>query len=236
MKEFLKADLHIHSYYSKDSLSSPGSILRLAKKRGLEMLAICDHNTIRGGLAAKKLEPRYGIKVIVGTEIKTDAGDIIGLNVTREIASRKWREVIAEIKAQHGIVVLPHPYRDHKNLLDIAECVDFIEVFNSKGNEIQDQKANELALKLHKRLIAGSDAHLISEVGNCVVMMSRDLADTKDIIEKQYSKTFNLYVSQIIKMTRKLQFIRLVVLSFRLLLRKAGLTVSQTDSSTPQAD
>ena len=87
----LKADLHIHSYYSVDGLLSPRKILLLARKKGINVVAITDHNTIKGGLKAKEFEKSIGIKVIVGAEITTDIGDIIGLYLAEEIKARHWQ-------------------------------------------------------------------------------------------------------------------------------------------------
>ena len=89
----LIADFHIHSKCSYDSLMSPEGIVKRAKKVGLTCVAITDHNTIRGGIEGEKYELTYGVEVIVGAEIKTDCGDIIGLNLNDEIGVTGWREV-----------------------------------------------------------------------------------------------------------------------------------------------
>ena len=76
-------DFHIHTRYSFDSLMKPKKIMKIAKKIGLNAVAILDHNTIRGALETKKFEKDYDIRVIVGAEINTDVGDIVGMNITK---------------------------------------------------------------------------------------------------------------------------------------------------------
>ena len=81
-------DLHIHSKYSFDSLLSPKTILKVAKKKGLTGIAVTDHNTIRGGLEVKEINKDRDFTVIVGSEVQTEIGDIIGLYLSDEIKSR----------------------------------------------------------------------------------------------------------------------------------------------------
>ena len=102
-------DFHIHSKFSYDSLLSPKRIVRVAKKRGLDGIAITDHDTIKGALEASKFND--SIYVIIGSEIRTEKGDVIGLFLNEEITSKYFDEVVDEIKSQGGLVVLPHPYK-----------------------------------------------------------------------------------------------------------------------------
>jgi predicted metal-dependent phosphoesterase TrpH len=98
----LKYDLHMHTIYSRDGAIKPADAIRIAKKRGLDGIAITDHDTIRGGLEAQKLKPR-DLDIIVGAEIKTDRGDVIGLFLNEEIQARDHMEVIDAIRRQGGI-------------------------------------------------------------------------------------------------------------------------------------
>lgn len=163
---FLKGDLHIHSKYSFDSIMDPRKILKYCKKLDFDIVSITDHNSIKGSLDAKKYEKEFGIRVIIGEEVKTDSGDIIGLNLNDELKSRNWIEVIEEIKEQDGISIFPHPFRGHKNIEGIASKVDIIEVFNSRSTPNENQMSMELADKNNKPIFVGSDAHIYSEIGN----------------------------------------------------------------------
>jgi len=173
-------DLHVHSKYSKDSINDPRWIIKVAKKKGLSGVAITDHDTIKGSLIAKKINNDPDFEIIPGVEIKTDIGDIIGLWITEEIKSRSWEEVIDEIHSQGGVAVLPHPYRGHRAVEEIANRVDVIEVFNARTSKELNKKAHELAMKLHKGISAGSDAHVPFEIGRGVAVINSDLR--KDLI------------------------------------------------------
>lgn len=160
------ADLHIHSKYSYDSLLSPDKILKVAKKRGLNIIAITDHDTIRGGVETQKLNRDKDFFVIVGCEINTEIGDIIGLHLNGEIISRNSTEVIEDIKSQGGHVILPHPSRGHTLNDYVISHSDAIEVFNSRSSIEQNMKALILAKEYTKPFVAGSDAHFASEIGS----------------------------------------------------------------------
>ena len=88
----MKYDLHIHSKYSSDGVLDPEKIVKIAAKRGLNGVAITDHNTIIGGLKAKNYETE-DFKVIVGSEISTERGEIIGLFLKEEIKPGNVQEV-----------------------------------------------------------------------------------------------------------------------------------------------
>lgn len=168
----MKADLHVHTCYSKDSISPPQEIVRHCLETGINCLAITDHDTISGALEVKRIAP---FKVIIGEEILTNAGEIIGYFITEEIPPRlSPEETVKRIKAQGGLVCIPHPSdclrpqsRLRRRALEkIMPQVDLIEVFNSRTLLPRDAAhARQLALKHGLPGTAGSDAHVISEVG-----------------------------------------------------------------------
>ncbi|MDH7507490.1 MAG: PHP domain-containing protein, partial [Candidatus Thermoplasmatota archaeon] len=80
----MKLDLHIHSQYSEDGIGSPKEIIKILQKKGLQGMAITDHNNVQGGLQAKKVAPKDFI-VIPGVEISTSNGHIIALDVKENI-------------------------------------------------------------------------------------------------------------------------------------------------------
>ncbi len=91
----------------------PEKILDIAQKKGLTHIVINDHNTINGGLECKKIEGNYKVKVIVGSEIKTDIGDVTGIFLKEEIKQGPYLEVIQQIKNQGGLSILNHPFVGH---------------------------------------------------------------------------------------------------------------------------
>lgn len=198
----MKACFHIHTKYSFDSLMHPKKILKICKQLGADAVYITDHNTIRGSLEAKKYEKEIGIKVIPGTEIKTQYGDIIGVDITEEILTRDFEDVLDEIKSQGGISILPHPYREHKKVEYLASKVDLIEVWNGHSTPDENQKALELAIKFRKPPLVGSDAHLYSELGNAMM----EFSSIWDFNKKFYvtcSKNYQKEISNLIGHVKK---------------------------------
>lgn len=206
----MKADLHIHSKYSYDSLLHPKKILKTAKKRGLDIIAITDHETIRGGVETFNLNSDADFLVIIGCEVNTEVGDIIGLHLNEEIKSRNSIEVIEEIKSQGGYVILPHPFRGHKLQEVPFQKIDAIEVFNSRSTLEQNANALKLARELQKPFVAGSDAHFAAEIGLGRIIINNKLNDITDIFisnEKNLitnmSFKYHLQFSQMIKNFKK---------------------------------
>jgi predicted metal-dependent phosphoesterase TrpH len=216
----LIADFHIHSKYSHDSLMSPESIVKQAKKVGLTCIAITDHGTIAGGVEGKKVAGRYGVEVIVGAEIKTDCGDIIGLNLNQEIEVTAWQAVVREIRNQGGIVVLPHPYHDHDSVEEIARSVDFIECWNSRCTPEENKKAELLAEISEKKMIYGSDAHSVSEIGLVKVQVQLNPFTVRQVISSRYTPSWEIWMSQIISHIKKHQYRLLVQQGARFLWKK----------------
>ncbi|MFC2072822.1 PHP domain-containing protein [Chloroflexota bacterium] len=189
----MKYDLHIHTKYSSDGVLEPAKIVKIARKVGLDGIAITDHATIKGGVEAKKYETR-DFKVIVGSEVMTERGEITGLFLSREINSRDVRDIISEIKEQGGIVIIPHPFDRlrHSAFHPTEEDVKFIdalEVFNSRCVFQEDnRKALEFAKKQNLPIIAGSDAHFSNEIGNAGIV-----AGVEDLIEAILSNSVDVF-------------------------------------------
>jgi len=168
-------DLHVHSKYSRDSVLSPEKIIHVAKKRGLDGVAVTDHNTIMGGLATFKLNKSKDFEVIIGTEIKTEYDDIIGLFLNEEIKTRTFAAVIDEIHAQGGLCVLAHPYRRYSCPETLVECFDLVEGFNARSPKDENNRAFAFAQTFKKPMTAGSDAHLSFEIGRGRIYVDSDV-------------------------------------------------------------
>jgi predicted metal-dependent phosphoesterase TrpH len=175
----MKYDFHTHSKYSADGYIEPKTMLKLAAKVGLSGIAITDHNTIKGGLNAKKYENKE-IQVIVGSEILTDKGEVIGIFLSEEIKSFQFIDVIEEIKAQNGVVIVPHPFDRIRNTSlhptnYNASFIDNVEVFNSRCvRQVYNNMAADYAKENNINIIAGSDAHFENEIGNAGVITESD--------------------------------------------------------------
>jgi predicted metal-dependent phosphoesterase TrpH len=175
-------DLHCHTNASFDSLSDPAKVVRAAATRGLTHLAITDHDRIDGALRARDAAPA-GLTVIVGEEIRTADGDLIALFLERAVAPhRPARETIEEVRAQGGLVGIPHPFDRFRGsmlkdprLEAMAAMVDWVEAHNARvvggtGNE----RAQQFALEMGLPGVAVSDAHSIIEVGVAYTALDGD--------------------------------------------------------------
>jgi len=192
---------------------APEKIVKQAKKRGLNCIAITDHETIRGGIEGKTWGDKLGVRVVVGSEVSTDRGDIIGLNLTEEIRVTGWKEVILSIHDQGGIVVLPHPYRDHIGVEEIAPLVDYIEVCNGRSSQKQNHDADGLAKRHNKPGTAGSDAHSFSEIGSVCARIVPDTFACNEILKSGKMSPAAIRRSVIVSLIKKRKFGTLFILT-----------------------
>jgi dephospho-CoA kinase len=170
----LRLDLHTHTLGSWDSATDPEVLLARAVARGVDRVAITDHNRLHVALA---MAARYPDRVIPGEEVKTAEGiDLIGLYLQEEIPKgTPWRETARRIREQGGIVYLPHPYAGGKGgggrLAEaMVEEAQVVEVFNARLLAAgANARGLELALRTGRLQGAGSDAHTPGEVGNATV-------------------------------------------------------------------
>ncbi len=171
----LTVDFHCHTSASGDSLMQPQQLLRCARRRGLDRIAITDHNTLAGAWEAAEMDPQF---VIVGEEIRTTEGEILGLFVSEEVpAGLSARETIERLRAQGAFVCLPHPFDAlrsggwrEEQLLPLLPLVDAIEVLNARvWTASANRRAAALAAEFGLPGTAGSDAHSYGEIGRARV-------------------------------------------------------------------
>ncbi len=163
----MRFDLHIHSNYSSDSNLAVDDILKKAVRKGLDGIAICDHNTIEGSLCAIKraCELNLPLLVIPGMEISTSDGHLIVIGIRENIQpERQVLETITIARQKGGVVIAPHPFKKD-SIGSAAKDADAIETFNSRCVFGENEKAKELALSLGKPEVGGSDSHLLSTIG-----------------------------------------------------------------------
>ena len=173
----MKADLHIHTGYSPDCVTPLENIIARCNERGINCVGITDHNTIAGALDMKRVAP---FKVVIGEEIDTKQGEVIGYYISEEIPRGLTAvETVMRIKEQGGVVCIPHPFDSFRfsairrdTLEALVPHIDVIEVFNSRLLlRRHAARADEFA-RMHGLLAsAGSDAHTAYEVGNAYVEM-----------------------------------------------------------------
>ncbi|RKY15784.1 MAG: phosphoesterase [Planctomycetota bacterium] len=168
-----RVDLHVHTICSKDAVNRQ-SHLQAALRR-LDAIAICDHNQI---ICALKLRARLGYRIIVGMEIDTGEGELIGLFLKEPIPSGLGLERTAEeIRAQGGLVIAPHPFDLRRKgagtgLSRIVHLLDAVEVFNARTMSTRaNAEALQFAVSRGLACVAGSDAHVPTEIGLAVTSL-----------------------------------------------------------------
>jgi predicted metal-dependent phosphoesterase TrpH len=187
-----RADLHIHSLAS-DGISSVTEILAAAQGARMDVIAITDHERIDAALAAHALAEAAGsdLSVIVGEEVTTRSGHVIGLFMRERI--RPWgslRSTIARIHEQDGLAIIPHPLvpyplcvsaRAIRALMDDADPMfhpDAIEAFNASTARMRwSRNAPDFARRVGLTAVAGSDAHRAADVGHAVTAFPGRTAD-----------------------------------------------------------
>ena len=169
MSGWIKADFHVHSIASKDSLSKGEDLIARAKNLGLGKLILTDHNTISGAFELQKAYPDF---VIAGEEILTTSGEILAFFVKEELPKGiKPIEAFKRLKDQGAFISLSHPYAAMRHGWTEAEMeeylpyLDAIEIANARTVSEMNQSAAAFA-KAHGLCgTAGSDAHGVPELG-----------------------------------------------------------------------
>lgn len=165
-----KVDLHTHSEASPDGGITATQYAHILSTGQLDALAVTDHNRIDFAL---KLQGELGDKIIVGEEIMTTAGEIIGLYLTERIApGLSPQECMRHIKEQGGLVYIPHPFETVRKglgveaLEELLDHIDMIEVVNGRAFFQNRRAKSAIFAKLHRLPgAASSDAHGIRGLG-----------------------------------------------------------------------
>ncbi len=173
----LRTEFHCHTVFSKDSLTSPRVLVDACRRKGIDRVIVTDHDNIRGGVAARALDPE---RVIVGEEIKTTRGEILAAFVKEEVpAGLTPQETIKRLRDQGAFISVSHPFDawrsgawDEADLLEIMPLVDAIEVFNSRCvSPAYNEQAAAFARQHNLAGTVGSDAHAAFELGRSVLLL-----------------------------------------------------------------
>jgi len=163
----IRADLHVHTTYSKDSLITPRDLVYYARRRGLNAVAVTDHNQLEG---AFKIEKETNFLIIPGMEVSSSDGHIVALNVN-ELIPRGFSavETVDLIHKAGGIAIACHPFVYFKGALKETVCdtFDAIEIINARGFPFKRsvKKATETAERLRLSQVGGTDAHYGPQIG-----------------------------------------------------------------------
>lgn len=217
----IKVELHTHTNYSYDSFLNKYFYLIMLKFKKINVVAITDHNEILGAIKFKDFLEKYNIRVIIGEEINTQNGEIIGLFLKKKIEpGLSVSDTINQIKKQNGIVYIPHPY-DEKRIKTVLNerfikenkhNIDLIEIYN--GRNILEKFSLEqerIAKENEIQGVVGSDAHFFLELGRNYNLIE-DFYDKKEFLNNikniRYIKKENMKLSH--QITRGVKIIKLL--------------------------
>ncbi len=173
------ADFHIHTRFSRDSILPEEKFIRIAIERGLTHVAVTNHNNVEGAVAVREKVAALGLAdqltVILGEEVSTADGEVVGLFLTKTIPrGLSAKETADEIHRQGGLVSIPHPFDPFRGshikegpLRNLAELgkIDMIEVFNCRVSlQRHNQEAAEFAHRYGIPGVAASDSHSSFEI------------------------------------------------------------------------
>ncbi|NWF86846.1 CehA/McbA family metallohydrolase [Candidatus Bathyarchaeota archaeon] len=173
----LKIDLHVHTYYSYDSLISSEELVFYARKRGLDGVAITDHDKVDG---VSKIAKETDFFILPGIEVSTLNGHVIGLNVQEQIPQKlSVGETLDRIHEAGGIAVACHPTAFLKQSIgkNLNSKFDAVEVINASAFPFQHyvRKSKQIASDLGIAGVAGSDAHYGPEIGCAYTLIDAEL-------------------------------------------------------------
>ena len=177
-----KADLHIHTTYSTDGTASVREALESASRAGLNVIAITDHDEVRGSLEARAISNEYGIQVIPGSEISTSEGHLVVLFIERNIpAGMTLIDTLIAVREMGGIAIAAHPNHPMPNSLSLKsivkalehpqarEALQGIEVCNMNPSHSPfNRRSQKAADTLPLAQIASSDAHSAIMIGAAI--------------------------------------------------------------------
>jgi predicted metal-dependent phosphoesterase TrpH len=173
----LKVDIHVHTTYSRDSVITPKDLVFYAKKRGLDAIAVTDHNQIEG---AKRIAAETDFLIIPGTEVSSRDGHIVGLNVTSIIPrDLGTSETVDRIHEAGGVAIACHPYALFKGSIGhhISAKFDAVETINASSFPFRSasRKAEKLAKHFGLPRVAGTDAHYGPVIGCAYTIVDSEL-------------------------------------------------------------
>jgi predicted metal-dependent phosphoesterase TrpH len=207
-----KADLHVHTIYSHDSLITPKDLVFYAKKRGLTAVAITDHDTIEGAL---KIAKEKDFLIIPGIEVSSRNGHIVGLNLQEPIQKGlSSDETVDKIHEAGGLAVACHPFALFKGSLGKHTNAKFdaIETINASAFPFNrcTKKAQEIADRFGIPCVAGTDAHYGPAIGYAYTLI--DAEPQVDAISKAIAKglcqPFGKPIPATLKLEKQIQFLK----------------------------
>ncbi len=185
----IRLDMHTHTEFSPDSRTRLARFALAAKAAGLGAVCVTDHNTVVGALRLREMDT--GFRVVVGEEIYSLDGEIVGLFLEEAVPPHlPAAETMDRIHAQGGLVYIPHPFSRNRlrhlkveQLNALIDRIDAIEIFNAREmSKTSNAKALAFAVAHAKPGGVGSDSHRRSELGRAYVEIA-DFATPAELLE-----------------------------------------------------
>jgi predicted metal-dependent phosphoesterase TrpH len=173
----VKADLHVHTIYSKDSIIKPKELIYYAKRSGLNAVAVTDHNNVEGAFKIAKENPDF--LIIPGMEVSSLNGHIVALNVAERVPrDLSADETVKSIHEAGGIAIACHPFAWLKGSIGkyVTAKFDAVEALNASAFpfSMASKKAGELAERLRLPRVAGTDAHYGPVIGRAYTLIDAE--------------------------------------------------------------
>jgi predicted metal-dependent phosphoesterase TrpH len=211
----VKADLHVHSNYSADSIISPKELVRYARKSGLNAVAITDHDQVEG---ARKIAKETDFLVIPGTEVSSLHGHIVGLNVQGVIPrGLPAIDTVEKIHQAGGIAIACHPFTLFKGSVGKHTNKDFDAVETKNASALPfgnaSRKAEKLADQLGLPRVGGTDAHIGQAIGYAytVIEAEQNVEDVVKAIAAGNCQPFGGPIPISVRMQNTLRFLSLYI-------------------------
>ena len=208
----LKIDLHVHTIYSVDSLIAPEEVAYYARKRGLNGVAVTDHDRLD---SAVRMSKEKEFLILPGMEINSSDGHILALNIRNPVAKGLTaEETVDRIHNAGGIAIACHPAAMFKGSLGnhTTSMFDAVEVINSSAVPFRHsvKRGEQLASKLELACVAGSDAHYGPEIGCAYTLIDAepDIDDIVNAIKKKQCQPFGNAIPLAVRLKREIIVLR----------------------------
>lgn len=185
----LKLDLHVHTSHSQDSSTDPKALGQIAKSRGLDGVAVTEHDFF-------SLIESNDILIVPGIEVSSNEGHILALG-TNDVVPKGLtaRDTIELLRRQNCVIVIPHPYDRSSPGIDplrLGSNIDAIETINSSAIPFGSckKKAEAAARLLRLPMVAGSDSHIPSTIGDAYTQVEVSSPSIESVLESiRYGRT-----------------------------------------------
>jgi predicted metal-dependent phosphoesterase TrpH len=204
----MRIDLHIHTRpRSSCSLIDPKELLVEARRAGLEGVCLTEHQHRWDPRDVEALSREGGIPIFQGNEITTDQGDVLVFGYPEDVKGViALADLRPEVKKAGGLMFAAHPFRGFllfgiaQLRLDVEQAsrrpvfqnVDGVEVLNCKVTDPENEMARRVADRLGLTAVAGSDAHRLDEVGQCLTILEKDIRSERELVEELRAGRFTL--------------------------------------------